>query len=358
MHRDEKQDPPRRGLKVKRPKALSRRKFIRLAVTGCGAAGMSGLAAACSPVGEDGGTLRNKNNGRNVQSRVVRLERPKLLPVAGPVSGETAQSMIDDLLEALSADDPSAGLGRLFRPGERIGIKLNCLAGSGLSPTPALVHALLKRLREAGHAPSNIVVFERSERELKRAGFEINHGPGVRFLGNDSRGMRYDPEPTCYESIGSCFARILTREIDALINFGVLKDHDLAGVSVGMKNLYGLIHNPNRYHDNNCSPYVAHVAASPPVRKKLRLTLCDGLTAQYKGGPALKKSCTWRAGILLASRDTVAIDAVGAQIIDQKRRAVGMKSLADSNQAPLYLEEARKIGLGENRLDRIKVAGI
>jgi len=349
MHRDEKQE---------RPQDLSRRKFIHLAVAGCGAASMSGLAATCSPVGEEGGTLRNGDDGGKIQSHVVRLERPKMLQVAGPLSGETAESLIDDLLAALSADDPSAGLGRLFRPGERIGIKLNCLAGKGLSPTPALVHALLKRLQEAGHSPSNIVVFERSERELKRVGFEINHGPGVRFLGNDSRGMQYDTEPTCYGSIGSCFARILTREIDALINFGVLKDHDLAGVSVGMKNLYGLIHNPNKYHDNNCSPYVAHVAASPPVRKKLRLTLCDGLTAQYKGGPALKKSCTWRAGILLASRDTVAIDAVGAHIIDQKRRAVGMKSLADSNQAPLYLDEARKIGLGENRLDRIKVTTI
>jgi uncharacterized protein (DUF362 family) len=170
--------------------------------------------------------------------------------------------------------------------------------------------------------------------------------------------MGYDPEPTCFESIGSCFARILTREIDALINFGVLKDHDLAGISVGLKNLYGLIHNPNKYHDNNCSPYVAHVAASPPVRSKLRLTLCDGLIAQYKGGPALKKGSTWKAGILMASRDPVALDALGADIIDRKRRALGRESLAESNQRPLYLEEARKIGLGENRLDRINVTTI
>ena len=44
--------------------------------------------------------------------------------------------------------------------------------------------------------------------------------------------------------------------------FGVVKDHDLAGVSAGLKNWYGVIHNPNKYHDSCCDPYVADVVAA------------------------------------------------------------------------------------------------
>ena len=37
----------------------------------------------------------------------------------------------------------------------------------------------------------------------------------------------------------------------------VLKDHDLAGVSLAMKNWYGVVHNPNKLHDDDCDPFVA-----------------------------------------------------------------------------------------------------
>lgn len=313
---------------------LNRRHFLA-AVAGCGAAGLGCLNARCAPAEEEGGP-----------SRVVMVERPSVLE---ELTGTEARKLIHDLLEPLGAV-PGARL----KKGDRIGIKLNCLAGRGLSPRPELVFALVDALEEAGHSPKDIIIFERTERELRKAGFEPGTERGPTIAGNDSRGAGFESEPLLFESIGSCFSRILTRRIDALINFGVLKDHDLAGISVGLKNLYGLIHNPNKYHDNHCSPYVAHVAAAPPVRSKLRLTICDGLTAQYQGGPALKKECTWKAGILLASTDPVAIDRVGAELIDAKRKAMGLKTLDESGNFPPYLEVAHRLGLGEHRLEKIQ----
>lgn len=331
---------------------FTRRRFLGLAA-GLGAAGGGVFSSACGQTRKEessGGGRRNENE----RPLVARHVRPGT--AGAGLTLEAARARMDRLLAALGdGKDPAATLRRLFRKGERIGIKLNCLAGRGLSPTPALVEALVRGFLEAGWSPDRIVVFERAERELRRAGFPVRREDGVRYLGTDSPGMGYEPMPFCFKTIGSCFTRILTREVEGLVNFGVLKDHDLAGISVGLKNLFGLIHNPNKYHDDNCSPFVAHLAAAPPVREKLRLTLCDGLTAQYKGGPSFKPAYTWKAGILLASTDPVALDAVGAAIIDEKRKAKGAPSLADSGQEPRYLPEARRLGLGEDRLDKIEI---
>ncbi len=336
---------------------MDRRSFLG-ALAGCGAAGLGGMNAQCSPGNKEKAypapDIPDDTAMRN-NPLVVLLKRPEAMDDKGNLSSDKASTLMNDLVSALGeGNDPAAVLGRIFPEGSRVGIKLNCLSGRGLSPRPELVHAFIDILIRSGIRPEDITVFERTERELEKAGFHINMSPGkVRFMGNDSLGAGYDREPVCSGSIGSCFSTILTRRIDGLVSFGVLKDHDLAGVSVGLKNLFGLIHNPNKYHDNNCSPYVADVAASPPVRSKLKLTLCDGMTAQHHGGPALRKECTWNAGILLASQDPVAADSVGAAIIEEKRSSAGMKSLDECGRPPAYLAEARKKGLGENRMDKI-----
>jgi len=327
---------------------MDRRKFITV-LAGYGVAGLSGTASGCSQWEE------KDKPGRADPHEVVCLKRADAIGSKKPLSSKTAAALIKDLIKGLG---PENRLDKIFKSRDRVGIKVNCLAGRGLSTSPELVYALTDELKACGVSPSNIIIFERTGRELKKAGYKLNKANGVKVLGNDDPQNRYDRSPVIFKSIGSCFCRILTSRIDKLINFGVLKDHDLAGISVGLKNLYGLIHNPNKYHDNHCSPYVAHVAASPPVRDKLCLTICDGLVAQYQGGPALKKSCTWKAGILLASLDPVALDAVGADIIEKKRKSIGMNSLAEAGRPILFLEEARRLGLGEDRLDRIKVVNV
>ena len=89
---------------------------------------------------------------------------------------------------------------------------------------------------------------------------------------------------------------ILAEKCTAIINVPVLKDHDLAGVTMAMKNFYGAIHNPNKYHDNNCNPYIAELNTSPIIKDKTRLIVCDALLAQYNGGPAFKPQYTWNYG--------------------------------------------------------------
>ncbi|MGW8178255.1 MAG: DUF362 domain-containing protein, partial [bacterium] len=76
----------------------------------------------------------------------------------------------------------------------------------------------------------------------------------------------------------SLLCKTLTEVCDVVINLPVLKDHGITGVTMAMKNLFGAIHNPNKYHLNTGDPYVADVCMLSPIRQKVRLTICDGLS--------------------------------------------------------------------------------
>ena len=105
-------------------------------------------------------------------------------------------------------------------------------------------------------------------------------------------------------------------EVNALISVPVLKDHNLAGVSLGMKNFYGAIHNPNKYHDHNCDPYVSDVVSHRYIAPKWRLTVCDATLAQYHAGPGRHPGFAWPFGGLIVSNDVVAADAVAADVLE------------------------------------------
>lgn len=60
---------------------------------------------------------------------------------------------------------------------------------------------------------------------------------GIQCFGTDELpGGGYEAEPQLSGSVGTCFSKIISRLCTAIINVPVLKDHDLAGISVAMKN--------------------------------------------------------------------------------------------------------------------------
>jgi hypothetical protein len=156
----------------------------------------------------------------------------------------------------------------------------------------------------------------------------------------------YDSRPSDSGSIGSCFARLVSTECSALVSFGVVKDHDLSGVSAGMKNWYGVIHNPNKYHDNGCDPYIADVARHPFIRSKLRLTVLDGVVAQCHGGPAYRAGATFALGTVAASTDPVAADVWAWREIEAERARRGMPTLEEAGRPARFLATAAGHGLG------------
>lgn len=256
-----------------------------------------------------------------------------------------------------NANTPVEAWRKVVRPGETVGLKVNCLAGKGGSTSVALVEAVAERLQQAGVGQDKIIIWDRLNEDLESAGFRPSARSGrIRYMGNDVLG--YEGELTVSGSAGSLLAKTLTQLCDAVINLPVLKDHGIVGVTMALKNMFGAIHNPNKYHPSCGDPYVADVNAIPEIRSKVRLTICDAVTAQYEGGPTYMPQWTWPFNGLIVAQDPVALDSVGWQIIEQKRVAVGLKPLKAVNREPRYIATAalRKLGVNDPaRIERLEI---
>jgi uncharacterized protein (DUF362 family) len=248
---------------------------------------------------------------------------------------------------------------KVVQPGETVGLKVNCLAGKGGATSVALVETICERLQQAGVKPEKIVVWDRLSEDLESAGFRpSSRSGGIRFLGNEVLG--YEDNLSVQGSVGSRLAKTLTQLCDAVLNLPVLKDHGIVGVTMALKNMFGVIHNPNKYHPNAGDPYVADVNALPAIRGKVRLTICEAIHAQYEGGPTYMPQWNWPYNGLLVARDPVALDTVGWQILEQKRAAVGLRPLKEMKREPKYIATAadaqHRLGTNDpQRIERVEV---
>jgi len=260
----------------------------------------------------------------------------------------------------LSDTDKSVEAWQQFvKPGQVVGLKVNCLAGRGMSTSSALVEAVSERLQEAGISKENIIIWDRLNSDLERGGFRLSEkGSQVRCFGNDSSGFEQDL--MTHGQVGSLVSRTLTRLCDVVINLPLLKDHGITGMTGALKNLFGAIHNPNKYHLNVGDPYIPDVWMLEPVRAKVRLNICEAITVQYHGGPSFMPGWTWDFDGLLVSKYPVALDYFGWQLIEQKRREEGMQTLENEGRKPSYIETAadRKHGIGNCNPDRIQLVEV
>lgn len=333
---------------------ITRRKFIKKA------AGITALTAA-APTKAYGGLLDRMLNFADSENYPpppgVVICKDKRLE-AGKVSEAIIQGMIDKAVMHITGKDKKTDAWKsLFSADDVVGIKVNCLAGRGLSSHLQIVHALIESLAAVGVKPNNVIVWDRLTSDLERAGYPIvTSGRKVQYYGNDHLG--YAREIEMMGSVGSLFCKIIYNKCSAIINVPVLKDHDLAGVTISLKNFYGAIHNPNKYHDNNCNPYIAELNTSPVIRKKTRLIVCDALVAQYNGGPAFKPQYAWKYGGILVGRDPVALDRIGWDIIEKKRLEKKLPTLKAAKREPIYIQTAARLGLGEGDISKIKTVSL
>lgn len=293
----------------------------------------------------------------SAKSKVIAVRSAKVFNDAG----ELQAGAIDDLLQAGlqllgGTADTASALAVYVRPGQAVGLKVNCLAKRVAVTQPLLAEALAGRLQKAGIAGEKITIWDRSTDELKRAGYTANmFKAGPRCLGTDATGIGYSDQLYPIGSGGSLLSNILLG-VDVNINLPVLKDHSLAGLAGGMKNYYGAIHNPNKYHDNHCDPHVAAINALPEIRDKNKLTIMDCLIVQYHGGPAYNPGFVEKYGGLILGGDPVAVDFVALSVLEKIRADHGKKPLAREGRHPVWLATAagEKYALGYAAWDNIE----
>jgi hypothetical protein len=267
-------------------------------------------------------------------SRVVAVRHGGVWSGGTPDPG-IVLAMLDAGLSTLTgAGDVMAVWRTLFDPGERVLLKVNCIAYGG--PTqPAVTYAVALRLQDAGLPAENILIFDRTDHELQAAGYTLNDGgSGVQCHGSQGNGTEAALSQATvrfFQELDAC---------DALLNLPTPKQHSGAGVSVSLKNHYGSVNRPGALHGNWCDPAIAELNAQPTVRDKTRLIV----------GAALNVSLDdWnrpeRENALLLSFDPVALDTVARDILVRRREARGLGN-GLLIEGARHLRTAQSLGLG------------
>lgn len=331
---------------------MKRRDFFKTILIGSGSLT---VASTCSAGRQTDLRKTSVISGAD-KSRVVIAGQPGLSKRGKAITADRMDELLSRTIESLFDEKADLVWQSLFRRHDIIGLKVNCLAGKGLSTHIELTKAVCRALLRAGIRKNRIVIWDRADRDLQRAGYTIETRRNrIRCFGNNKVG--YTSQVYEFGYVASQLSRLVTEHCTAIINLPILKDHGIVGVSVAMKNYFGAINNPNKYHDNVGDPYVADVNMFKDIRDKTRLTICDAIAPQYEGGPPFMPQWTWQMDSLLASTDMVAMDRIGWDIIEEQRRKNNVPSLAEAGRKPVYIETAadKAHALGTNNLNEIEV---
>ncbi len=331
---------------------LSRRQFLKTSAVAGAAAALS-ASSGCS-------AFADTSTGRPKWIKVY-PQAPKSTVVHTHHSGvwsndELQPAVLAQMLDAsitklTGMTDPLKAWKAIFRPKEKIAIKINTIAGSITGTHPPFLDAVLARLKAAGFPDEQIFVYDRYSWEIQYAGFKINKdGPGVSLKGTDgdyAKGFKVmDRDVQLSNSLLNC---------DALINLPILKQHMYAGVSFSMKNHYGTFDSPTNFHSREqVKTGLPELNALAPIKDKTRLIIGDALDVVL--GDFWGEKVTGDS--IFMSFDTVAIDASAfdlwsATVKGQGKDDAFVKTYAD--RATPWLTHAVELGLGTNDPGKIEL---
>ncbi|HQK93373.1 MAG TPA: DUF362 domain-containing protein [Armatimonadota bacterium] len=290
-------------------------------------------------------------NPPDVPPVVVVVRMPGLSEATGDAQRSAYARLLDVALARLGLN-----WARVAQPADVVGIKVNCLGGPLMSTSPQLAAAVADGVLRAGVSPDRVIVFDREDRELIAAGYEISKDPArVQVYGTDSSPAGYEEKLTQARSVSTRLSTIVTEQCTRLISLPIAKDHMIAGVTGAMKNYFGCIASPNKYHADVCDPYVADLFSHRVFRSRHALAVCDAATLLYEGGPHDSPDHHYAYDGIIAGLDPVATDRVIWAIIEGVRAEKGLGPLIDDGRSPTYLASASALGLGCCDFESIQV---
>ena len=342
----------------------TRREFIKdtCVNTLLGGAFLSQIPLPLDPLPDEIKTNSRPKNTINPQSLVVDVKsRTGIVKGMTPNISLIKQMMDSGITLLTGTDNPKDAWKSLFHEDERVGIKINGLGADILVGNYQICWAIVDALKSIGVKENNIIIWDQYQNFFLSSGFKINRSfKGVRTYTTDGGGGKEALDSgSSHREYDSGYgavkvSKILTEEVDSLINIGLLKDHGLAGVSIALKNIsHGVISHPDNFHDNSCDPFIAAINSIPVIKDKIKLHICNGIVGLYEGGPMPQKRHTWNDNRIILSRDPVALDTIGMNIIEGKRKEKNLRSLFNRPNLPVHIETAAKYGLGVTDLNLI-----
>jgi hypothetical protein len=302
------------------------------------------------------------------------------------VSGEMVKA---GMLNLTGSKDISEAWRIFVTPKDIIGLKVNPVAGVTLSTSIEIVQAIIQQLEAAGIPRKNLVIWDRREFEMEEVGFTEKVFPGIKIIGTerkDDKGSfvdnegklygeqmidknwsywadveeKYDAETMPYminEGKHSYFSKIVTQQVDKIINIPILKNAG-SSITLCLKNLaYGSVSNTGRLHKQLWSETSAEVCAFPPLRDKVVLNIVDGIKGCYNGGPGATPEFFTEYKTVLVGTDPVAVDRIGYEIILNKRIAEKIQK-EESPKGRIFLQLAEDLKLGVADINKIDLKKI
>jgi len=372
---------------------VNRRNFLRLAGAGAAAAAAAPVVNAigtasgnviqqqAKPVTNIDDALKVPRNERSMPGlfpgRVAVVKNSRSVQENAIVGQEVHDMIARSMLELTGEKKLKKAWRKFVSPGDRIGLKINPVAGKSLTTSHEVVRAIIAQLEASGIDKSHLTIWDRREFELTDAGFTLENYPGIRITGTeqmDKDGLyygkdgklygehmidrdwyfwadvegEYDEYTMPYMVNGgkySYFTKIVTQDLDKIINIPILKNAG-ATVTLALKNLaYGSVSNTGRLHAKLWNETCAQVCAFAPLRDKVVLNIVDGIKGCFNGGPGANPQFFCDYHVIITGTDPVAVDRIGYDIVLAKRIAEGLQKEGAATALEFMLQ-AEKLSLG------------
>ena len=248
----------------------------------------------------------------------------------------------------------------MFKKGLRVCIKPNIVFWNqivefpkyGVITTSRVVHDMVHVLSE--HGVDDITIAEGSvsmdPRETTKQAEHAFESLGYNFLAKNYGVKTVNVFDRPFETVdlGDGVALNFNTDVlncDLVVDLPVMKTHSQTGVSLGIKNLKGLIDIKSRKACHSADPekdlhfWVARLADKMPPM----FTLIDGIyTTEYGPGIDGRKH---RSNILAASTDVFAVDKIGATLLGHSPSDIPhLRHYAENHERPIDLSDVAVVG--------------
>lgn len=332
-------------------KSIDRRHFLAGTAAGAGALALHGRVAHAqnAPAAANaslGATPPAGFSPFSAPGVVVRVHRANSMRPGGLFpTQEAADAMVDRaVMELTGQHDVASAWRQLVHPNDRVGIKTNGLGLRNIASNKETVVAIVRGVIAAGVPANQVWVYDQWNGFLMATRLSRRDLPaGVQLRTHSNHDLGRE---TRVASGRTQYATPLL-EATAIIGVPLVKDHSLSGFTGAMKNMtHGSIRNPEDFHRHQCSPQIAELYAHEAIRSRTRVHVMDAFKVLYDGGPQDNPSARAVYEHVFMSTDPVALDRLGATLVDQFRSQHNMQSIAQRGDPARYIEHAAQLGLG------------
>ena len=329
-------------------KTFSRRDFLRLSSLGLTSIAVQQILAGCGMLPEDGEVLTLPTEAVSPsEAPVIQATAAATATMAADTPylvvahGEDPETMVRQGVKALG------GMERFMKPGANVIVKPNICVGYhsheyAATTNPWVVAALVKICLEAGANSVRVMdypfggsaeqAYRVSEIEdaVVAAGGVMEIMQQVKYVNMEIENAVRLKEVTLYPDI---------LETDLLINVPIAKNHGMAKLTLGLKNLMGTMRNREKIHPSFEDNLVDLATVVKP-----QLTIIDGIRTLMAHGPTGGNLDDVKIqNTLIFSHDIVAADSYATRLFDMT-----------PDDIPYILSAANR-GLGVADLSSVKI---